>query len=307
MDLAIPHDPPITTKSSRLPRYQRIGQPPRMVMTERDKEILRQIQAYRLMTREQIERLLFSENGPTKTSQVRKRLKLLYHHGYVDRIPAPIRPGVWAWRPVYRLQRKGAEIIAAESKTKGVSYWGQGFDRDYRRTEISFLFLEHILRINDVRIAITLNVQAKGYRIEKWIDDTALKGQQMKEYVEVEGEKVPFIPDGYFIVHLGDRRAHFFLELDQATMGHQRWKAKVSAYKTFVESGKYQERYQTRSLRVLTVTTTPSRLENLKQTTESVGGDHLFWFTTIQQAISESVLSDPIWRVTNNGGCYALI
>jgi hypothetical protein len=268
-----------------------------MVLTERDKDILRQLHSYRLMTREQIERLLFFENGPTKTSQVRKRLKLLFHHGYIDRIPAPIKPGIWAWRPVYRLGRKGAEIIAVEMHVPKIAYWGQGFDKDQRATEIGFLFLEHVLQINDVRIAITLNAKVKGYAIEKWIDDTTLKGQRMKEYVSVERESVLFVPDAYFILHLRDRRAHFFLELDRATMGHRRWRTKVAAYKTFVESGKYQERYQTRSLRVLTVTTTQERLVHLINTTEQMGGGDMFWFTTLECLVQKNGLLSPIWQI----------
>jgi Replication-relaxation len=304
-------NPQPTTKPSRLPRFRRVRQPPAMVLTERDKEIMRQVYAYRVMTREQIEQLLFlPDNGqdhPTKTSKARKRLKLLYQHGFLERFAAPIGPGSWAWRPVYRLGRKGAQQVASELGTTAqeLPYWGKGDDKDHRRTRATSLFLNHTLSINDVRVAITQAVKAHGYRLEKWLDDTHLKSEAMRDYVAVTTERghsarVPVIPDAYFVLYLGDRRAHFFLEVDRATMTNGRWKRRVLAYREYIRSGLYQERFQTHSLRILTVTTTEQRLLNLRKATVKAGGDDLFWFTTLALANADSVLSSPIWLLAND-------
>ena len=301
-------NPPPITKKFRLPRYVRVKNPPRMILMERDKEILHQIYLFRFMTREQIERLLFvsanSEDRRTKTSICRKRLKFLYHHGYVDRIPTPVSPGSWAWQPVYRLAAKGAVVVAPMLglAAKALNYWGKGFDRDHRLSDVSFLFLKHTLEINDFRIAVTQAAQRSGYQVEKWIDDTELKSKEMKDYVRVSGDhtgeaRVAIVPDAYFILNLGNRRAHFFLELDRATMSNRRWKTRILAYRAYIERGKYQERYQTNSLRILTVTTTPERLANLKKTTEHAEGNNMFWFTTFPQVTPSTVLSSPIWSV----------
>lgn len=305
-------------KKQRLPRYQRVANPPRMVLTSRDKEIIKQVYLFRLMTREQIEQLLFpperGQDHPTKTTRARQRLRLLYQHGYLERIPAPIGSGLWAWRPVYRLASKGAGLVAESLGTTAAKlpYWGKGFDEDHRPTEVSLLFLEHTLKINDVRLAITLAAKAQGYKIERWIDETQLKSQEMKDYVSLitrQGRslKVAVVPDAYFVLNLGDRRAHFFLELDRATMSSKRWRTRVLAYKAYTESGKYQKRYQTTSLRILTVTTTPPRLANLKKTTEQAGGSKLFWFTTFEEATPEQILTAPIWRIAGQDGLRPLI
>lgn len=307
-DQTIPAREQPITKKLRLPRYERAKNPPRMVLTDRDKEILRQVYLFRLMTREQIERLLFADsNGKdhlTKTSLCRKRLKFLYHHGYLERMPTPISPGVWAWRPVYRLAPKGAEVVASllEVSIKELPYWGRGFDKDHRQSDASLLFLEHTLAINDFRLAVLSAAKDGGYRLQEWIDDTQLKSKAMKDYVQVSsGEtrnvKMAVVPDAYFILNLGDRRAHFFLELDRGTMSNQRWKMRVRAYKTYIERGKYQERYHTNSLRILTVTTGDSRRDNLRKTTEQAGGSSLFWFTTLGEITPQSVLAWPIWAV----------
>jgi Replication-relaxation len=282
-----------------------------MILTERDREILRQVHLLRLTTREQVERLLFPpENGQdhwTKTSKARMRLRLLYQHRYLERIPMPVGSGTWAWQPVYRLGRKGAELVASElgRTAQELPYWGKGDDKDHRTSKASQLFLSHTLSINDVRIAITEAAQAHGYKVEKWLDETHLKSQEMKDHVTVTSDqgrssKMAVIPDAYFILHLGDRRAHFFLEVDRATITNRRWRMRILAYLELIRSGKYQARYQTRSLRILTVTTTDERLLNLKQTTERTGGKDLFWFTTLDQVTQANVLSSPIWLLAND-------
>src|SRR5512142_1956124 len=119
-----------TKKPSRLPRFQRVSNPPRMVLMERDVQILHQVHQCRLMTRAQIERLLFppdhGQDHPTKTSRVRRRLKLLYQNGYLERIAAPVDPRMWALRPVYRLSAAGARLVADELKVSPaeIEYWG---------------------------------------------------------------------------------------------------------------------------------------------------------------------------------------
>ncbi len=268
------------------------------------------------MTREQIERLLFPPDGdqdhPTKTSICRRRLRLLYHNGYLERFPAPVRAGAWAWRPVYRLTAKGARFVSDSESVLDPAYWGAEFDRDQRRTKVSLLFLEHTLRTNDVRIALTLAAQSEGYRVERWLDDAHLKAEHMRAYVVLNtaqgrSQRVAVLPDAYIVLRIGDKRAHFFLELDQATMSNPRWRTRVLAYLVYTTSGRYEERYHTRSLRVLTVTTTAKRLANLRATTEKAGGGRIFWFTTLAEAIHKGILSGEIWRVAGDNNSNSLI
>jgi hypothetical protein len=83
---------------------------------------------------------------------------------------------------------------------------------------------------------------------------------------------------------------------------------KVQAYLEYTRSGKYAERYGTRSLRVLTVTTGEKRLANLKRATEQAGGREMFWFTTVEQVGSgEGLLVAKIWQVAGQEGVSALI
>lgn len=233
-------------------------------------------------------------------------LKLLFHSGYLERVPLSVGNGSWACEPVYRLAAKGAEVVAKDLgfEKKELSYWERWDDREHRTTEVTTLFLKYTLRVNDLRVAVTLEAREKGYRVEKWFDEAQLKSEEVKDYVEVSdgsgARTVGVVPDGYFILNSGDRRHHFFVELDRATMTNPRWAVRVNAYLQYVYSGKYSERYQTNSLRILTVTTTEKRLLNLTETTRKEGGGEVFWFTTLDQVSPSSVFFRPIWRLAND-------
>ena len=109
------------------------------------------------------------------------------------------------------------------------------------------------------------------------------------------------------MLNLGDKRAHFFLEVDRATQPHRRWMQRVRAYMSYVQSGKYSERFGTHSLRVLTVTTGPRRLTNLKRTTEEAGGGPMFWFTPLAQSQPRAILSLPMWQVATQTEVACLV
>jgi curved DNA-binding protein CbpA len=119
--------------------------------------------------------------------------------------------------------------------------------------------------------------------------------------------KIAVIADAYFVLNLGDKRAHFFLEVDRATEANKRWGMRVQAYRNYTESGKYTERYGTRSLRVLTVTIGAKRMANLESTTQKAGGGTMFWFTTLEHVQPGEFLNEPVWEVVGQRGSYKLI
>ena len=291
----------------RLSRYKRAESPPAMVLTDRDKEIVKAVFAYRLLTREQVEILLFSPEGNqdhrTKTSICQKRLKLLYQHQFLDRIHLPIVPNEGSGPIVYCLAEQGAQLVANEL---GVERSSVGWRR--KDNAVDFYFLDHSLRINDVRIAVALAAKRSGWTLTRWLTERELKSLRERVQDPAHPDRtLPVAPDAYFTLEFGDKRASFFLEIDQATEDNKRFKVKVGAYLAYVMSGQYQERYQTKSLRVLTVTTGERRVANLKSTTEKVAGSDFFWFTTVGMATAEKILTAPIWRVAGQDGQHAVI
>lgn len=214
----------------------------------------------------------------------------------------------------YFLDKKGAELIA---QLRGCEL--SELDWNPKDHLAGHTFLDHLLATNDVRVAIALACQRHGYTIERWLDEKTLKSDQMKDTVILVSsrgarQKASVVPDGYFLLHTGAYRYHQFLEIDRATVtgksrdwGKRTWARKVAAYLEYYRSGKYQERYQTKNMRILTVTTGGTRLANLKAVTEEAGGKARFWFTTFDQISPETVLTEPIWQVAGKEGLYSLV
>ena len=285
----------------RLPRHKRVVNPPRMQLMSRDVRVVRSVHQYRFLRQDQIRALCFSSKW---TAQY--RLVRLYQHRYLDRIFSAVPVG--RGKTIYCLDGRGADLLAAEL----------GVDReklDWKRkgNRVGGQFLEHTLAVNQVRIALDLACRKTGSQIGEWADERDLKKahtreQELVHVVGVRGnrQRVAVIADGYFVLRSGDRKAHFFLEVDRATIANKRWMQKIRAYNAYYRTGKYSRRYKTGSLRVLTVTTGEKRLANLMASTERAGGGKMYWFSTFDQATPDNILTTPIWQVAGCEGKHPL-
>ena len=66
-------------------------------------------------------------------------------------------------------------------------------------------------------------------------------------------------------------------------------------------------RYHTRSMRVLTITTSAKQLAHLKQVTEEADGRSHFWFTTFDKISAETIFTAPIWQVAQREGQFSFL
>lgn len=271
-----------------------------MRLTSRDIKIVLDIYKHRLLSSQHIEAKFFpsnKQNKHTRRSACQRRLQLLFHHGFLARIPQPVILGEGRAPFVYALDSAGADLVAAQL---GVDRAEIGWQP--KHNEVSSLFLEHSLAINDLRVAITLLARQQDWKLLKWIDDTTFKTKAYKEKVPfwMRGARVTrAYPDGYFHLQQGQNNAHFFLEIDRGTMSNTRWQAKVEAYLNFRAAGLSQKHYGTQNFRVLSITTSESRLKNLKRATEDAAGNVFFWFTTADNVSiwCPELLLQPIWHV----------
>ncbi len=188
--------------------------------------------------------------------------------------------------------------------------------RDIRRprTQVGWKFLDHLLHLNDVRIAITLAVRQQGFELIRWLDEPYFRAN--KDYITVptpggKRRKYPLLPDGYFL--LGNLpqgvtgRAHFFLEIDRGTEPLDKFTPQIIAYDEYVRSGAYEQRFSAKSLRILIVTTTDKRLANLQTATRRVSTASYYWFTTFDRVTQEKVLTHPIWCKLNGADTHELV
>lgn len=94
----------------------------------------------------------------------------------------------------------------------------------------------------------------------------------------------------------------FFLEADRGTMDHGRFLTKLKSYWAWYQQGGHQERWGIKAFRVLAVTTSEQRKENLRETAreadEGMKGSSMFWFTTTEEySLSEPVrVLGEIWQ-----------
>jgi hypothetical protein len=95
--------------------------------------------------------------------------------------------------------------------------------------------------------------------------------------------------------------------MDMGTMTIGRFQDKIRAYLAYIRSGKYQERYQSKSLRVLTIANSATRATNLRKAAEGVQAERKFWFTSKEQIDASTVLHHSIWEIAGNDTPSALI
>jgi hypothetical protein len=278
----------------RASRYIRLSPPPPIVLTTRDKQTVKLVNDFRVIRQEHIEKLLF----PSKNT-AQKRLWLLWQNGFLKRDFLPVFGGVQNSPILYLVDRQGVDLLQTEF--------------EYERHQLRWFtetpgqqFLRHTLGLSDIRVAVTLSSQKLNYPLSAWNDETAMKGQF--DRVTVGRRMVSLIPDSHFVVQVPGGVQHFFVEFDR---GPERLKVlalKVKTYERYFESGLCFKRYGTDKIRVLIVVEgAKKRLDNLKGLAEKSPRKQHFWFSTLEDTITNDTLTAPFWQVAGEMKATALI
>lgn len=290
------------TRRPRLPRHKRVTEDarPPMALTDRDCEVIRSVNDYRAVTTDQLEALFF---GSRSTAQY--RLSRLFQHEFLDRNFLSVVSGAPGSSPaIYTLGKRGVGVLVERF----------GYERSQirlpKRATLGWHLVEHLLKVNDLRVVVTLAAQQQHFTLETWLDETTFRAQP--DYVSVTDKsgrtrKKPVFPDGYFCLQTPRGKARFFLEVDRGTELLSKYAPQIAVYEAYVGSGQYQERFQAKSLRILIVTTSERRLRSLMRVTEKMGGDRKYWFTTFERVNRETILSAAIWQRLGSGGLMPLV
>jgi hypothetical protein len=266
-----------------------------MQLTDRDVRIMEWAHECRFLTREQVQRLEFRTGAE---SSCKRRLTLLYHHGYLGRTFLPLGNAYGASRAVYYLDQAGAHCLARlRRRPLSELDWRR---RDGRQEEF---FLAHALDTNDVRIAFAHVCQARGLELD-WLDERALRRLDVLHRTRGRsGEAVTVLPDAYFTITGLNVPDGFALEVDRGTVAERRMRARIRAYGEWAVSGAYRSHLPAESLRVVFAVTDgardPRRLTHLKRWCEEEGGRSLFWFVD-RNGLQEDVLASPVWWVAGD-------
>jgi hypothetical protein len=269
----------------------------------RDREILHLLFEYRFLASRQVQRLI-----PGSDQKILRRLQALFHCGFVDRIAIGFNEPI-----VYALGNRGAdELVLYSGIDRGRINWTA------KNRQAGDGYRAHILMIGRVRETLTLAVRQMPHtEIHSWTPEGRLTEDVA---VETGGHtiKVPVIADAFFTLRMQVsnteiQESHFFLGADRSTMTDSRYLRKLKAYWQYWKSGKHETQLKIPSFRVLTVTKSEARKENLrtvaKEADDRKTGSGIFLFACEDQLTPEEpmTLFQPIWQSPKDDSRIALL
>jgi len=300
-------------ESSRLSRFKRAATVAPLQLMERDRNILRLIYRHRFLRSSHIIALM--GDSP---QQLSRRLKLLYHHGYLERPRAQLQ----------YYERNGSKSIAYGLGNKGGLLLEQELgvavrpvSQGEKNRAIGGIFLEHALLVSEIMVTLELACRKRGDVRLLYEDQLSLhlERQPFQWWVTIQGgSKLGVIPDCVFALEYPDRngacqRVHFFLEADRGTMPVKRrnlfqtsFFRKLLAYEATWTQKIHQRNLGIHRFRVLTVTTIPARVTSLVDACSQLKRGHRLFLFANQTILSGDVLS-PAWRSGKPGETASLL
>ncbi|MGD9685352.1 MAG: replication-relaxation family protein [Candidatus Obscuribacterales bacterium] len=253
-----------------------------------DEQVLRSLHRFHYLSSRQLCRLAYSRGSLT---YAQSKLKKLTDAGYCQRIWVPKRAQYGSAPSVYALARRGINHLRAI----GLDLNGRFHPSEKR--SLSYLFLNHVLELNDVLISAELLSRAMPqYRLAALRHDQDLKRTPVAVRTK-SGGKAAVIPDAWLDLRIQERfQVCLAVELDRGTEEQKRWRQKVANLIAYA-GGPYQEAFGTHSLTFAVITTagdkrlldllrwTEAELESMGETSQ---GD-LFLFTSLSPAAAESI------------------
>jgi len=243
-----------------------------MVLTGRDREVVAAVADFQVLTRLQFIRLGYFGSK----TRANARLASLVRFGYLSRQSLPALAGTT--QALYFVGPRAASLLDKPAELVR--------QQRTRLKRVAELFLEHQLRLNDVRLAFATRSELKT---ESWLTDTTLRERQLG-----------LIPDAYVEYICAGKSFSAFVELDRGTETLARWQGKTKAYLQVALSGRYQAAFGRRYFRVLVVALTAARLEHLRQ---EIGKqtNKIFWLTTLDRLVENGPVAAIWWRLSENG------
>lgn len=297
----------------RNPRFQRVSTVAPMWLAERDWQIIRLVHRHRFLRSDQIIAFI----GGSR-QQILRRLKLLFHHGFLERPRAQLvhLEHGGTTKMVYGLGSKGGRLLR---QAFGIPVRSNAWSENQH--VVGRVYMEHALFVADVLLAIELACRKRGDVQLLYEDDLLIHSEKQPFQWQVkikDGTKLGVVPDRVFALDYTDaagvsQRAYFCLEADRGTMPvMRRTLVQTSFYRkllTYMETwsqGIHQKQLGIVNFRVLTVTMSAKRVNTLVQACSQLPrGRGLFLFTD-KSILSGDVLS-RIWQSGKDGETGGLV
>jgi len=294
-------------RQEKAKRFKRAAQAKPIQLTDRDVEVLEALAIHRILSGDQLRRLVFQCSG----SRVRRRLRALYDHGYVERVSVVAQPTKNIPPFVYQLTKRGIDALAEmeiATTERGVN-------------GASPPFVRHKLLINDFFISLHEAVRNTQYRVLDWRHEQDLKiatpdGKGRAEVVRHPSLAQPtsFLPDGYFEIEFAPGRSYaYFVEIDLATHAQRVWRERSRLYTAYADPqlGLFRQRFGRESFRLAIITTPDyrqrSRCNNiLSSIHQTVGASDLFLATPLDHVTGDQLLT-RVWRTPGSERRQSLV
>jgi hypothetical protein len=266
-------------------------------LEERDELLLCDLYLHRFMSRSQVEALFFSS-----TVRANARLRQLFDHGFVRRYYLPAAP--YGAQAIYSIGKKAVPLVARRLEVEA-----DEVARHYRGTK-SPTFIEHTLEVVNIRLAFRdactkQSPVSPHVAIERWLPEMECRHEyQIRAKGTGHWKKEAFKPDAFVRLAAGKEFFNFFIEVDLGHTSSRQFAGKLSTHQRYLESGLFQEIYSGDEFHTLVITTGQRRLKNLgalarqhfaHEHTGQQHNDHLFWFTTFDEAKATGILG-TIWH-----------
>jgi hypothetical protein len=235
-----------------------------IVLQERDLRLLEALETMRVIDREQAKMVA----GFRSTRRANARLLSLTRAGLLKRAFIGSHEAVY-WLANRELQkvRKRGEFTP----------------------EPAALFLRHRLEINRLQLLVQYaGIPTPGWWFGRW-----------QSFQEPLLTTLPLIPDGYCEIGSAQGVRATFVEIDLGTEAAPVLAKKASLYLQLATSGDFPKLFSRSQFRVLIVTTSQRRLDNLRLAVAKLT-DKIFWFGTLDMLTTERFWSAAWLRPTGN-------
>lgn len=269
----------------------------RVRIQPRDAALLADLAEYRFLSTDQIAAL--HRRG---LRNLQRRLHDLFHLGYIERPAQQNISALPTSSMVYGLGAKGAELLfEGEERVEKL--------RQIKlNSETTFPYIAHALMISQFRAALALACGKEGVAISRF-----RQGSDLKRGLKLRGETPSLVPDAFFTIEKGDRRWNFFLEADRSTMTQERFLEKLKTYWAWWREERYKEKLGVSRFRVLTITVSKERKENLRRIGKNADtkrqGSNMFLFLseTEYSLAKPEILLSPAWASPKDEAKHAML
>ncbi len=240
---------------------------------------------------------------------VSRWLKALFQNGFLDRRRVSLTGPL-----AYAITGKGAKLLREKGYLINTNVdWAEKNKRAGEK------FIEHTLEIAGFMASLERACQAHGkielMREEKIIAASPTHTQRAREPLRWKVERIErgrreifsVVPDGLFaLIFPDDTDAYFLLEVDRGTIPQNRtdtegsaaWRKniryKLATYYDGWKAGRHVEQFGVKQVRVLMVTTSSKRVENMLAAVDEITegrGSNFFLFTDQAQLATSDPLS----------------